>query len=62
MNTLWKIVILVIAFAVVYNAATFWIEQVSNEVQAASFDEDVLSEHTDEWLPESSPWHNEANC
>ncbi len=62
MKIVWKLVIAGVVAIVVYNAATFWIKQIDNEVQAASFDEDVESTNTDDWLPEESPWHNEAYC
>ena len=41
MKIVWKLVIAGVVAVVVYNAATFWIKQIDNEVQAASFDEDV---------------------
>ena len=61
MNTLWKIFIAGIIGVVIYTAATFWIQQIDNEVRAASFDEDIMDLSND-WLPEESPWHNEAYC
>ena len=61
MNTLWKIFLAGIIGVVIYTAATFWIQQIDNEVRAASFDEDIV-DLSDEWFPDESPWHNEAYC
>ena len=46
MNTLWKIFLAGIIGVVIYTAATFWIQQIDNEVRAASFDEDIIDHLT----------------